>query len=691
MLRPICYVLLFVIFSSLSSIPIYAFPNSFGSDRKPKTSDKQKINQLATKITTSKSISHWPHVGGTAQGGHYISDSQINLNNIKTLDVAWTHRSGDFRQGDNFIDGISGEKPLQTGFQATPIHYNNALFYCTPYNRVISLNPENGKVIWAYDPQVDLSKFGVPRCRGVSSWTNPALNEEAKCKYMIFAPTMDARIIALDATSGEKCNNFADNGEIILTDGLGDYNPSDYSLTTPPLITSTLLVTGSAVADNISTDVPSGVVRAYDLQTGLLAWAWDTIPPNSKPILNSESKEAYQRGTTNVWSFISADDELGLVYVPTGNTSPDYYGGHRNGSDYYSSSIVALSQITGEVKWHFRAVNHDIWDFDIPSQPTLYDFMFNGKIVRALAQTTKMGHVFLLNRETGEPIFPVEDKPVPQGAIFGDYTAPTQPFPTKPKSLMNLDFNEDDIWGLTPFDRGACRKKFKELKYEGIYTPSSEEGSIHFPGSFGGHNWGGPALDPVNKKLIVNTLHMASIVKLIPREKCGQAEVDRQKKRLDRRFSFIEPSKGTPFCNQRWLGFFSPLAIPCTPPPWGTLASIDLISGDVDWQVPLGTTRDLAPFPVWFIKGVPNIGGPLVTDTGLIFIAATTDFYIRGFDLNSGDVVWKHRLPTAAHASPMSYISQNNEQYIVVAAGGSPVLATPPGDYVIAYKISKDK
>ncbi len=187
--------------------------------------------------------------------------------------------------------------------------------------------------------------------------------------------------------------------------------------------------------------------------------------PNSKPILNSQTKETYQRGTTNVWSFISADDELGLVYVPTGNTSPDYYGGHRNGSDYYSSSVVALSQKTGEVKWHFRAVNHDIWDFDIPSQPTLYDFELNGKLVRALAQTTKMGHVFLLNRETGEPIFPIEDKPVPQGAITGDYTAPTQPFPTKPKSLMNLDFNEDDIWGLTPFDRGACRKKFKELRY----------------------------------------------------------------------------------------------------------------------------------------------------------------------------------------------------------------------------------
>lgn len=634
---------------------------------------------------------YWPHVGGTAKGGHYISDSRINPDNVKNLEVAWIHRSGDYREGDNFIDGITGERPLQTGFQATPIHFNRALYYCTPFNRVISLDPENGEVNWSFDPQVNMADYGVLRCRGVSSWTNPDLEANDDCKHVIFAPTMDARIIALDADTGKKCSDFADDGEINLTEGLGEFNPPDYSLTTPPLVTKNLLVTGSAVADNISTDVPSGVVRAYHLRTGKLAWAWDTIPPNAEPVLNPETGETFQRGTTNVWSFISADDELGLVYVPTGNTSPDYYGGHRNGSDYYSSSIVALSQETGEVKWHFRTVNHDIWDFDVPSQPTLYDIEMDGQIVPALAQTTKMGHVFLLNRETGEPLFPVENRPVPQGAIAGDFTAPTQPFPTRPPSLMDLDFTEDDIWGLTPFDRGACRKKFRELRYEGIFTPSSEEGSIHFPGSFGGHNWGGPALDPVNKKLIVNTLHMASIVKLIPREKCAQAEIDRQKKSLDRRFSFIEPSEGTPFCDQRWLGFFSPWAIPCTPPPWGTLASIDLVSGEIDWQVPLGTTRDLAPFPIWFIKGVPNLGGPLVTDTGLIFIAATTDFYIRGFDINTGEVVWKHRLPTAAHASPMSYISENNRQYVVVAAGGSPVLATPPGDYVIAYRINENR
>jgi len=298
--KSIYYLLILLLFTIIYSEQTNAFPNSLESDRSIKKSDKQKNNHSSKILTNSSTISYWPHVGGSVQGGHYISDSKINLKNISKLDIAWTHRSGDFREGDNFIDGISGDKPLQTGFQATPIHFNNALFYCTPYNRVISLNPENGSVNWTYDPQVDLSKFGVPRCRGVSSWTNPKLNETSKCKHMIFAPTMDARIIALDARDGEKCHNFAVNGEIILTNGLGDYNPSDYSLTTPPLITSTLLVTGSAVADNISTDVPSGVVRAYDLQTGQLAWVWDTIPPNSKPILNSQTKETYQRGTTNV-------------------------------------------------------------------------------------------------------------------------------------------------------------------------------------------------------------------------------------------------------------------------------------------------------------------------------------------------------------------------------------------------------
>ena len=630
----------------------------------------------------------WPQVGGSIAGGHYIASGQITRENISGLEVAWIHRSGDYREGDNFIDGLSGERPLQTGFQVTPILFQGTMFYCTTYNRVFAVNPETGAEVWQYDPQVNQADYGVPRCRGVSSWTHPSLAEEAVCKHRILAPTMDARIIALDAATGQKCANFGDNGEISLRPGLGQHEPLEYTLTTPPLITKKLLITGSAVTDNLSTNVPSGVVRAFDLDSGKQVWAWDTIAPGATPKLNPATGEEYQSATTNVWSFISADEELGLAYVPTGNTSPDYYGGHRDGSDYYSSSVVALSIATGEVVWHFQTVHHDIWDYDVPSQPTLYEVEKDGEMIPALAQTTKMGYVFLLNRKTGEPLFPVEERPVPQGAAPGDFTAPTQPFPTKPPTLLETDFDADDVWGLTPFDRAACRKRLASLRNDGIFTPPTLGGTFSFPSAFGGQNWGGPALDPKRKKLIVNTLHVASILQLIPRDQCAQAEQDRQKDKQEKRFSFIEASEGTPYCDKRWLGFFSPLAIPCTPPPWGTLASIDLVSGDIDWQVPLGTTRDIAPFPFWFIKGVPNSGGPIVTESGLAFIAATTDYYLRAFDVETGEQIWKDRLPTAGHATPMSYVSPvDGKQYVVIAAGGSPSMGTPPGDYVIAYRL----
>jgi quinoprotein glucose dehydrogenase len=632
----------------------------------------------------------WPHVGGALGGGHFTPHKQISRDNLDDLEIAWVHRSGDFREGGNFKDGNNyPTEPLQTALQVTPILFNNALYYCTPYNRVFALNPETGEELWSHDPKVNLDEYAVPRCRGVSAWTSSKLPRGAACHTRIIAPVVDARLIALDALTGKPCADFGEQGEVSLREGLGDHANYEYLLTSPPVIAGDLAIVGSAVTDNISTTVPGGVVRAYDLNSGKLAWAWDPVPPGSEPQLDEEGQQ-YQRATTNVWSIMSFDPELNLVYLPTGNTSPDYYGGQRNGSDYYSSSVVALHATSGKVAWHFQTVHHDIWDYDVPSQPTLYDVTMNGKTIKALAQTTKMGYIFLLNRETGEPLFPVEERPVPQGAVAGDFTSPTQPFPSKPPALIDTNFGPNDVWGITPWDKNACRERLEGVRSDGLFTPPSEGGSVHFPSAVGGQNWGGPSLDPNRKVLVVNTLHMASLVQLLPREQCQQAGVERQRDPLLRKFAILEPSAGTPYCDLRWVGFFSPLELPCSPPPWGTIAGIDLSNGELLWQVPLGTTRDLAPFPFWFIKGVPNTGGPMSTASGLTFIAATTDFFLRAFDTMTGEELWSARLPTGGHATPMSYQTPNKKQYIVIAAGGHYSFGTPPGDHIIAFALEDD-
>lgn len=652
------------------------------------------IVALVTVLTAvGAAWAQWPHVTGGTGGGRYGDLTDITPENVGELKLAWEHRSGDFHEGGNFMHGIDPDGgPIQSGLQVTPIMFDDTLYYCTPYNRIFAIDPETGAEKWVFDPNVNQDNFPFPRCRGVSSYVSSTIAEGQSCHLQVIAPVVDGRIFALDAKTGEPCANFGKDGAIDLKEGLGDFLPFLYMLSTPPMIVEDMLVTGATVQDNFDVTVPSGVVRAFDMRDGKQLWAWEPIAPDAKPILDKTTGEKYQRGTTNVWSFISADAEMGLIYVPTGNTSPDYYGGHRDGSDYYSSSVVALDMKTGAVRWSFQTVHHDIWDYDVPSQPTLFDFTRDGQVVKALAQTTKMGHIFLLDRATGEPLFPVEERPVPQGAVAGDFTAPTQPFPTLPPSLVDQHLTEDEVWGLTPIDRYMCVRQLRQYRNEGLFTPPSEQGSIHYPGAFGGQNWGGPAIDPKRGKLVVNTLHVASIVKMIPREQCGDAEKKRRAGSSGQKLSLIEPSEGTPFCDQRWLSFMSPLQVPCSPPPWGTLASIDLNSGQIDWQVPLGTTRDLAPFPFWFIKGVPNSGGPIITASGLIFIAATTDYYLRAFSTDTGEELWKARLPTAGHASPMTYRGPvSGRQFVIIAAGGSPALGTPPGDHIMAFALPQEK
>ncbi len=638
----------------------------------------------------------WSLPGADEGGGHFSHATQITPDNVTDLEIAWTHRSGDFREGENFIGGLSGEAPLQSSWQATPVLIEDHLYLCTPFNRILAIHAETGAERWSYSPNIDLESFPMPRCRGVTQWTDERVPPTDPCHRVVIAPLMDARVVGLDATTGQTCP-FGEVAELDLSKGLGPYEAGFYMLNTPPAITGNTLITGGSVADNITTAVPSGVVRAYDLTSGNLLWAWEPVVAvepsdaaiadedgDSSPATEGATDQRYQQGTTNSWSYLSVDPELGLVYVPTGNTSPDYYGGHRGNLDYYSSSVVALSIATGEVVWHFQTVHHDIWDFDVPSQPTLFEADIEGRTVKGLAQTTKQGYVFLLDRVTGEPLFPVEEVPMPQGTVPGDYTSPTQPVPTKPRSLFDLPGDRDPVWGLVPWDKWACEDTLANLRYEGPFTPAALEGALHMPSAFGGQNWGGPSIDPVRQKLVVNTLHMGTVLQLIPRDQCdgeGPGPV------ADGPF-LLEPSEGTPYCNRRWLGFVSPLGVPCTPPPWGTLAGIDLQTGNVDWQVPLGTTRDMAPWPFWYIQGSPNLGGPVSTASGLTFIGATTDHFLRAFDTDTGEELWKGRLPTSGHGLPITYqLSESGKQYVVIAAGGHAAMGTPPGDYLIAFTL----
>ncbi len=624
-------------------------------------------------------IADWPAWGNKPGGGHYSTADQITPQNVHMLEQAWVYRSGDFREGgtgsiDEQPEGIAKLPLLASGFQATPIVENDTLYFCTPFNRVIALDPETGQERWAYDPKVDVNKETHTNCRGVSSWIDPL--QPSVCAHRILTGTLDGRLIALDGKTGKPCTDFGAKGIVDLKEDLTPHTDVEYSVTSPPAIINDLVITGASIIDNYKLDVPSGAVRAYNIRTGKLEWYWDALPPDyqAKPEANGDLR--FQNGTVNVWSIISVDKERNLVFLPTGNTSPDYYGGLRNGMDYYASSVVALNALTGKVVWHFQTVHHDIWDFDVPSQPTLYDIELNGKTVPALAQPTKAGHLFLLNRETGEPLFPVEERPVPQDPVAGEYLSPTQPFPTKPAPLYKSTITPEEAYGLTPLDRNYCKKKIASLRHDGIFTPPSLQGTINFPGASGSNNWGSPAIDPQRNLIVLNANQLIWEITLVPRKDCGDSGT---------------PMLGTPYCEKLDL-VRSPLSVPCNPPPWGTLTAVDLVSGEKRWEIPLGTSRDLAPFPVWWIKGSPTSGGPIVTKSGLVFIGGTTDFYFRAFSTETGKELWRHRLPTAAISVPMTYrLKKTSRQYVVVAVGGHWGFPLPAGDHLMAFALPESE
>ena len=618
----------------------------------------------------------WPEYRAAAGGGGYSPLTQITPTNVSALQVAWTYNTG-------FV-APSG---TWSSFQTTPLVVGNTLYFCTPDDRVVALDPETGAEHWVFDPEVDESRVVNYTSRGERHWRDPDAASDAACASRLFLGTVDARLIALDARTGALCAEFGDGGIVDLTEGLGEIRRGEYAVTSPAAIVDGRLVTGALVYDNLRRDAPSGVVRAFDVRSGALAWSWSAVPPGAEPVeVDAEGQRVYRRGTANAWTAFSADRERGLVFVPTGNTAPDHWGGDRDGLDHYSSSVVALRAATGQVAWHFRTVHHDLWDYDVGAQPVLFDFTgSDGQTRPALAAGTKAGHVYLLDRETGEPLFPVEERAVPQeGAPPGEYLSPTQPFPTAPPPLHPERLDPEDAFGFTFYDRGRCRDVIESLDSDGIYTPPSLRGSVLYPGMVGGINWGSLALDQSRERLVVNTQRIATILRLVPRAEF-EAIVARGEKSM-----FMEAQQGTPYAILR-EPLLSPFGAPCNPPPWGTLVAIDTRRGQVVWEVTLGTVEGMAPWPLHhFFEGLgtPNLGGPITTASGLTFIAATTDPYLRAFSTETGEELWRGRLPATGQASPATYrLGPDRRQFVVIAAGGHAGRGTPLSDALVAFAL----
>lgn len=622
-------------------------------------------------------VATWPDYGNDKGGSRYSPLTQITPQNVKYLKKAWEYHTGDVSDGKGAIKSTSA-------FEATPILNDGRLYLPSPFNRVIALDPETGREIWKFDPKVDMSgRYGNQlTSRGVAYWEDKSGNGPHPKR--IFSATCDGRLIALDAVDGALCRDFGKDGTVDLKGGVGKERwLGEYQITSPPAIAHDRVILGSAVSDNQRVDAPSGVVRAYDARTGALVWAWDLAPPPDKRTgpMQPATEEGYMLGTPNVWAQFSVDEERDLVFMPTGNPAPDFYGGERHGADYYGSSVVAVRASTGEVVWHFQTVHHDLWDFDVPCQPTLTTVVRDGREVPVVIQATKMGLIFVLHRDTGEPVFPVEERPVPQSNVPGEQTSPTQPFPVKPKPLIPHKLSPDEGWGLTGSAKKEARDRIAALHYEGIYTPPRvNEPVLMFPGNAGGTNWGGVSVDAKRQKLIVNASNLGFVVTLIPRD-----QYDAEKKKTPQ--TEIGRQDGTPYAARR-EALLASSGLPCNPPPWGTLAAIDLNTGDISWQVPFGTVRDIAPVPIPINYGVPNLGGPVTTASGLIFIGAAMDNYIRAYDVETGKELWKGRLPAGGQATPMTYrLRKDSKQYVVICAGGHGRAHTTLGDSVIAYAL----
>jgi quinoprotein glucose dehydrogenase len=600
----------------------------------------------------------WPNYGNDPGGTRYSPAKQIDHTNVAHLKVAWTFRTGALPHDE--------ELDRKAAFEATPILIDGKLFLSTPYDHVIALNPANGTKVWEFDSQLELP-YGASEVtsRGVAAWRDGNGKISGPCRLRIFIGTLDARLIALDGASGKPCADFGTDGEVDLTTGVRLRDPGNYQVTSAPAIYKDLVITGSSIGDNRAVTLERGIVRAFDVRSGTLRWSWDPIAP-----------WAYQTtprtGAGNAWSTISVDSDRGLVFIPTGSASPDYYGGIRKGDNKWANSVVAIKAATGEFVWGFQVVHHDLWDYDVASQPELFTWKDG---TPAIAITTKMGRVFVLNRLTGAPLLPVEERPAVRSDVPGEESWPTQPASTI--SLVPEKLSPDDAWGKDAEERHWCEEKIKAAKSGDIFTPPSVQGTLVFPSNVGGVNWGSAAYDPERHLLFADTNRLPIFVKLIPRDEFQDARKNASES--DRLHGEFARQTGAPFALFR-TPLLSPSGLPCNAPPWGTVAAVDLFTGKEIWDVPLGS------FLPGMSTGTITLGGPIATAGGLVFTAAAMDNYLRAFDSETGKELWRFELPAGGQATPMTYIL-GGKQYLVISAGGHGKLGTKQGDYVLAFTL----
>jgi quinoprotein glucose dehydrogenase len=633
--------------------------------------------------TVAQEGGDWEHYGGDDFGQRYSTLTAINRDNVGELEQAWVYRTGEL--GEDFA------RADKLAFEATPILIDTTLYLSTPTNILIALDASTGKERWRSDPRIDRKRrYAEAASRGVSAWHESPARAAGVCGLRIFMGTLDARLIAVDGRTGQLCQDFGPGGEVDLASGIRIRSAPDYLVTSPPAIYKDLVIVGAAIGDNRGVELERGVVRAFDARTGMLRWSWDPIPTDPADPVSKEwnARNAQRTGAANAWSVMSVDPARGLLFVPTGSASPDFYGGQRPGSNRYANSLVALNAGNGKVVWHRQLVHHDLWDYDVASQPVLAELVRDGKNVAAVIQATKMGVLFVFDRETGAPLFDIRERPVPRSDVPGEQSWPTQPLPVLPPPLVShARVRPEDAWGLTFWDRGKCSDQIARLDSQGIYTPPSLQGTILYPSYAGGSNWGGLALDSERQWAIVPLNNLPMVVTLIKADEVRAAA--RSGDFPDSEFAL---QAGTPY-GMRREALLSQWGLPCTAPPWGTLAAVDLRRGEIKWQVPLGSTRDLLPFFVpTRTLGTPHVGGPIVTAGGLIFIGAAMDNYLRAFDVETGKELWKGRLPAGGQATPMTYYDNvEKRQLVVIAAGGHGGLGTKRGDYVVAFGLPDQK